>query len=97
MFFVKNLLFVVLTSTILVACSFDNRWVGIYYPDKNFPGRYELGPKFDSEYVCTQWGKMRANGKPNASYACGQGCKATDFGGYLCEKTLYEHFNQNPD
>ena len=91
-----KILLVLFSVLALSACSINNSWIGIYYPDRNFPGKYELGPKFDSEYGCTEWGKIRANGKPNASYACGQDCKVTDFGGYLCNKTLYEDFNQNP-
>lgn len=80
----------------LSGCTLNNDWRVIVYPDDNAPGEYHIGTEFSDISGCTEAGKKETATNPKSSFACGQGCKSSKDGLYLCDKTLYRSHNLNP-
>lgn len=85
-----------LATLLLTGCVFQTKWRAIYYPDDSLPGKYLIGPEFSTIEDCTQYGKEKEASQDNSSFACGQGCRVRDDSVYLCDKTLYKSYNQDP-
>lgn len=90
----RKVFLLLIFSLILTGCSVFGKWTAIYYPDRSLPGKYEIGPEFSEKATCLLWGEKKAEGKPNATYGCGKGCKVDDLGFFLCDKTERTGFQE---
>lgn len=74
-------------------------WIGIYYPNSDYPGQYEISSEFKDKDICLKWGRSKSVANPDdplPAWDCGRGCKVNEFGLFLCEETVYYRWNRRP-